>query len=121
MKARLAGGLIASALLLGGGIGLAAGGTRVSATTTHYKVIESSFSLSTGNARSLDLKCPANLYPVGGGAHVGRGTWVSEGVATGYVSESDVDASHRGWETTVWDIHPHGNPIFTADVICASW
>jgi len=122
MNARLrAGSLIASGLLLGGIIGLTAGSAaQASGTATSYKVIQTSFSLATGNSRTIDLKCPAGLYPVGGGAHVGHGTWIAEGVTKGYVSESDIDPSQRGWETTVWDIHPAGNSTFTANVICAS-
>ena len=103
-----------------GFVTLALGAQEATGTAVHYKIIERVFAVASGHHVTLDLKCPAGMVPTGGGAHYGAGAF--QGYANAlysYISESDLDFSHKGWASTAVVTNKAGTTSFTADVVCA--
>lgn len=116
--------LLAAAALTGSTVGVlmaAVGASSASGTIPHYKVVEKTFIVATGHQKTIDIKCPAGMSPVGGGAHYGSHGFPGGNASAQYIAESDLDVSHRGWAITAVVTSPVGNSAFTADAICAAW
>ena len=98
-----------------------AGSSAAVGAIRHYRVIERSFVVDTGQTKVLNVRCPSGYAPVGGGGHVGSGEWSTTSPVFAGISGSDIDLNHKGWAVTAYVISPQGNTSFTADAVCARW
>lgn len=98
-----------------------AGTTMVSASPVSYKVVTVHKTVPPVHGVDIDVRCPAGLDPVGGGGHVGWGTWPNNQTNYAFIADSSIDPSGRGWQVTaVVQTSLHGPWKFTATAVCAT-
>ena len=121
MKHKVAALLVAGSLACGTVAGFAlASGAAAQGSTVRYRVITKTFAVNPGFSKVVDVKCPSGLVPVGGGAHVGNGSFIAGWPTEAGVLASDIDLSHRGWGAGVFVTGTTGPTSFTANVVCAA-
>ena len=91
------------------------------AAVVHYKVVEKKFTVLSGATKTVTVKCPTGMRPVGGGAHYGQNSVPGANPAFVGISESDISLNRRGWTITAYTTSSQGPSAFTADVVCARW
>jgi hypothetical protein len=88
--------------------------------TRSYKVITKHVTLPPFQIERINVVCPAGMVPMGGGGHLGIGSWPRASAENGYVSESSIDLAGNGWETTVINAYSIGPLSFTVSAVCAT-
>lgn len=89
------------------------------AASAEYKVVTKHVTVPIFQLERINVVCPAGMVPVGGGAHLGIGTWPRSDENDGYVAESSIDLAGNGWETTVVAAQHEPTSSFTVVAICA--
>jgi hypothetical protein len=122
MRNRTVAALAAGSIAIGTIAGLTiAGSSAAAGAVRHYRVIERSFSVGSGQTRAFTVKCPSGYSPVGGGGHAGSGEWAAYSPAYAGISGSDISLNHKGWTVTAFVTSSQGATYFTADAVCANW
>ena len=93
-------------------------GPQGAAGASGYNVVTQYVTVNTGTQQLVDVHCPSGQVPVGGGAHYGNAFPGLGNAQWAYVSESSIDESRTGWDSTLVVTSTQGNTYFEANAIC---